>query len=113
MADNEQSAIAPEHTDAESVNKAIANLSLRVAQLEKGAATAAVVGDGDGTNLRPVLSEALMNLKTLRTILTTSASELEESLNELALTKAENQKLKYQIKHLKRSLEAEESKNAA
>lgn len=49
-----------------------------------------------------------MNLKTLRTILTTSASELEESLNELALTKAENQKLKYQIKHLKRSLEAEE-----
>ncbi|CAN8076316.1 unnamed protein product [Agarophyton chilense] len=111
MEDNKQIA-AGGRTSPEEANKAIANLSLRVSELEKGALTC-VVGSGDGTDLRPVLSEALMDLKSLRTVLITSASELDERIQELAATKEENEKLKYQIKHLKRSLEAEESKNAA
>lgn len=65
-------------------------------------------GSGDGTDLRPALSKALAGLKDLRSVMMAGTSEVEEHMKELAATKEENKKLKYQIKHLKRSLEAEE-----
>lgn len=63
---------------------------------------------GDGGDMRPVLTATLADLKALRTILLTSSSDVDEKIKELESVKEENAKLKYQIKHLIRSLEAEE-----
>lgn len=56
------------------------------------------------------MSATLADLKSLRTTLLTSSSEMDENLKELESAKEENAKLKYRIKHLVRSLEAEEDK---
>lgn len=61
----------------------------------------------DGRDLRPVLVQTLADLKIMRTALVTRTSELDGKLGELAAVKAENDKLKYQVMHLKRSMEAE------
>lgn len=42
-------------------------------------------------------------------MLVTACSEVDVSFKELERVKSENQKLRYQILHLKRSLEAEET----
>lgn len=67
------------------------------------------VANGDGTNLTPVLVALLGSLKELRTSFVTACSEADGKFKELEKFKAENAKLKYQISHLKRSLETEES----
>ena len=63
---------------------------------------------GDGSDLRPVLAATLADLKSLRTTLLSSCSDVDEKMKELDSFKTENAKLKYRIKHLVRSLEAEE-----
>lgn len=98
-------------SNAEEVNKALAMLAMRVSKLETDAPAIAVAGDSK--NLGPVLAGALSNLKGLRTSLVTACSEIDGKVKELEKCKEENAKLKYQIMHLKRSLEAEEAKNAA
>lgn len=65
--------------------------------------------EGDGSNLAPVLAAMLGSLKELRTSLLTASSEADGKFKELDKFKEENAKLKYQIMHLKRSLEDEES----
>lgn len=67
---------------------------------------------GDGGDMRPVLTATLADLKALRTTLLTSSSDVDEKIKELESVKEENAKLKYQIKHLIRSLEAEEKYNS-
>lgn len=63
---------------------------------------------GDGVNLRPVLIATLAHMKALRRAMLTGTSEIDEKLKQFDAVKAENEKLAYQISHLKRSLEAEE-----
>lgn len=63
----------------------------------------------NGTNLKSVLGATLANLKELRTSVVTACSAVEAKVKELDGMKAENEKLKYQILHLTRSLEAEEA----
>lgn len=56
-----------------------------------------------------MLAGTLANLIELRTSIVTASSEVEANFKELQGVKAENEKLKYQVMHLKRSLEAEEA----
>lgn len=58
------------------------------------------------SDLRPILVATLADLKVLRTSVITSKSEIDDKLIELGAMKEENVKLRYQIKHLQRSLEA-------
>lgn len=68
-----------------------------------------IPGTGDGKDLGRVLAATLSGLKEVRTGLVTACSEVDGKFKELEKFKEENAKLKYQIKHLKRSLEAEEA----
>lgn len=65
-------------------------------------------GSGDGSDLRQVVAATAKDLRALRVMLIRSGAELEGRLKETDAVKLENIKLKYQIVHLKRSLEAEE-----
>lgn len=63
----------------------------------------------DAKDLRPLLAATCNGLKELRTMLVTACSEVDGRFKELENVKSENAKLKYQISHLKRSLEVEEA----
>ncbi len=54
------------------------------------------------------MQRTLADLKALRTELITATSDLDERLSELDTVKTENQRLKYRVRHLLRSLDAEE-----
>lgn len=69
-------------------------------------------GAGGGAELRPFLAATLEDLKSLRVALITCSSEVGVLRKDLDTTKEENGKLKYQVLHLKRSLEEEERRNA-
>lgn len=60
------------------------------------------------SDLSPGMKRTLADLKALRTALITATSDLDERLSELDTVKTENQRLKYRVKHLLRSLDAEE-----
>lgn len=63
---------------------------------------------GDAGDLQPVMAATLAKLKTLRTTLTTCNSEFDDLMKRCSSLREENAKLRYQIKHLKRSLTAAE-----
>lgn len=66
------------------------------------------VQSDDKSDVRPILVATLADLKVLRTSVLTCKSEVDEKLVELDAMKEENVKLRYQIKHLQRSLESAE-----
>lgn len=63
----------------------------------------------DGSDLRPTMTLALNALKSLRTSLLTCSSQVGEVINKNGALQEENAKLKYQIKHLKRSMDGDNS----
>jgi molybdenum-dependent DNA-binding transcriptional regulator ModE len=96
-------------TDAE---VALSLLAQRVLNLENAAGGSVVVGDGgcvNGAAAVSVLARTLVDLKRLRGQLVTAAREVESRALEAERAEAENDKLRYQIRHLRRSLEAEEN----
>lgn len=54
------------------------------------------------------MTATLMDLKALRTVLVTCSGEVGDMMKRCDSLQEENAKLKYQIKHLKRSLTAAE-----
>lgn len=63
---------------------------------------------GSSNDLRPAMVAMLADLKVFRTSLLNCSGEIDDILKKSSSLQEENSKLKYQIMHLKRSLEAEE-----
>ena len=68
----------------------------------------AATSGADGQDFRPVLVSALARMKEVHAALVTGMSAVNERLDKLGAAEETIQKQAYQIKHLKRSLEAEE-----
>lgn len=99
------------HATGSEVDAAIAALAKRVRDLEVSGAGGAtgVIGNGEDAHIgAQVIAKALGDLKRLRTAIVTAGKEIDSKLDEMKAVQAENEKLRYQIKHLKRSLETEE-----
>jgi hypothetical protein len=92
------------------VDVALAKLAQRVVDLE--CATSMSVAPGaaiqSSEDAARVIGTTLASLKNLRSSLVTAATEIDSQLAVNARLEKENAKLRYQIKHLKRSLGAAE-----
>lgn len=93
-------------TDVELALVALAN---RVQDLENSTLTTPGVGNSNlqEADARTTLKLTLSSLKKVRSMLATAENELESNMSEVKNLKEENDKLRYQIKHLRRSLEAQ------
>jgi uncharacterized tellurite resistance protein B-like protein len=101
---------APDMLAAE-METAVAALARRVIALENehsaipSKAQAAKLSEADST---AILVNALAELKMLRTDISLSSKQMDSRLEAMKSVEAENAKLRYQITHLKRSLDADE-----
>jgi hypothetical protein len=90
---------------------AIAGLARRVADMEDercGIDPGSKASNLDQADSTAALIKTVGELKKLRTALFIAAEELDSRLEALKSMELDNAKLRYQVKHLKRSLEGEE-----
>jgi hypothetical protein len=106
---------APDMSAAE-METAVAALARRVIALENehssnpSKAHAATLSEADSA---AILVHTLAELKRLRTNISLSAKDMDSRLEAMKSVEAENAKLRYQITHLKRSLDADERSASA
>lgn len=94
------------------VTQAVSTLAERITALE-GQTPSAGAASASKKDLWSGMQHTLEDLKSLRTELITATSDLDERLAELSAVKTENQRLKYRVRHLLRSLDAEEKRRKA